>query len=146
MNIQYIFLTGMTIGSLIVLATSGHDLEDQIFTFERIIDGDTFVASGKTIRLWGIDAPERDHPVGYAALLYAEALLNIEPIQCQYMHIDRYDRTVMKCADATGDIGAQLVRMGMATDYLRYSKGYYASLQRKAKQEMRGIWKYDNEV
>lgn len=38
----------------------------EILKFERVIDGDTIVASKRKIRIWGIDTPERDHP-GYLA-------------------------------------------------------------------------------
>lgn len=32
--------------------------------YERVVDGDTFVASGRKIRVWGINAPEKNEP-GY---------------------------------------------------------------------------------
>ncbi len=34
---------------------------------ERIIDGDTLDTSASRVRLYGIDAPERDEPCGYEA-------------------------------------------------------------------------------
>ncbi len=31
----------------------------EILDFEKIVDGDTFKASGRTIRIWGINTPRR---------------------------------------------------------------------------------------
>ena len=42
---------------------------------ERVIDGDTFAGSRRKIRLWGIDAPEKDEPEYLAATLYLEVIL-----------------------------------------------------------------------
>jgi len=115
----------------------------QSMTVERIIDGDTFVASGVKIRLWGIDAPEKDHPVSYAAALYLETLLGEGNLSCEFVDIDRYERSVMKCFVDNNDIARSLVRFGMATDYKRYSKGYYDFEENIAKKNHSGLWKYE---
>lgn len=145
MIIHSTFISVILVGAAVAITPLLHP-ENAALVYERTIDGDTFVASGRTIRLWGIDAPELDHPIGYAAKLYTQALVSIEPIRCHQMHIDRYKREVMKSSDPTGDIGAQLVKMGMAIDYEHYSKGYYRHQEYKAQRENRGIWKYGRSV
>ena len=110
--------------------------------YERVIDGDTFVASGITIRLWGIDAPEKDHPVSYAATLFLETMLKEGTLSCQFMHTDRYKRSVMMCFVDNYDISSQLVRFGMAKDYKKYSNGYYNVEESIAEKNNSGLWKY----
>jgi len=111
------------------------------FQIERVIDGDTIVASGETIRLWGIDAPEKDEPKSYAAKLYLETILNEGPLACEELYKDRYQRTVAKCFSDGKDIGSMIVLMGLATDYKKYSEGHYAFEEQEAKKYKRGMWK-----
>jgi endonuclease YncB( thermonuclease family) len=108
--------------------------------FERAIDGDTMVASGKTIRLWGIDTPEKDMP------LYAEARSKLEAVakedlSCRFVYKDAYQRDVMHCFANSVDIGSLMVFSGMAKDHKKYSAGYYQSEQKAAKEARKGIWK-----
>lgn len=112
----------------------------QSLVFERVVDGDTFIASGKRIRIWGIDAPERDAPDAYAAAMYLEVLINSGKLECVMIDRDRYLRDVAQCKANGKDIAADLVRMGMATDYKIFSKGYYDPQEREAKAYRRGIW------
>ena len=110
------------------------------FNLERVIDGDTFVASGKKIRLWGIDAPEKDHPVSFASTLFLETLLKQGELECKQIDIDRYKRLVMQCFVDGKDVAADLVRFGLATDYKRYSKGHYNFEEDLARRNESGIW------
>ena len=107
---------------------------------DRVIDGDTFVAGGKHVRLWGIDAPEKDEAHFLAAKLYLETLLQQSPFSCYYKHKDRYQRLVMQCFSKDEDIASSLVRMGVAKDYPKYSKGTYAKDQEFAKKSAYGMW------
>jgi len=113
--------------------------------FERVIDGDTFEASGKKIRLWGIDAPEKNEPGHWAATKLLEGLLSNnnddDDLGCKLVDVDQYKRDVMHCFIDGLDVGSMMVQMGMATDYLKYSGGYYQFEEAKAKEEGRGIWK-----
>ena len=112
------------------------------YIYERTIDGDTFVAGGKTIRVWGIDAPERGDPVFLASKMYMEVLLeNARELRCKFIDTDRYGRDVLHCQVDGLDIGSMMVQMGMARDYRRYSGGYYAAEERLAREAEMGIWK-----
>ena len=51
--------------------------------FERIIDGDSFYASGKEIHIWGIDAPEEGHIIYFTATLFLETMLTDGSLECQ---------------------------------------------------------------
>lgn len=107
---------------------------------ERVIDGDTFVANGKKIRLWGIDAPERKE-VGYISSgWFLESLLEQHNVECFSMYTDKYERYVMRCFSDGLDIGATMVLFGMAKDYKKYSDGFYEEEQSNAISQKKGIW------
>lgn len=107
---------------------------------ERVIDGDTFISFNQRIRLWGIDAPEKDSRFYLASKLYLEVLLEKEPFSCHYKYKDRYKRLVMQCFSKGEDIARMMVQMGLAKDYFKYSKGEYAADESFAKDNSYGIW------
>ena len=126
---------------LIMLLMSGClEAKTKPLVFERVIDGDTFVASGQKIRIWGIDAPEKDHPFFSASKSYLKVLIEDKALDCRQYDTDRYKRAVMRCFVEGKDIAEYLVFMGLATDYKRYSNGAYDLEENIAKQEKRGIW------
>jgi len=116
----------------------------------RVVNGDTLVLKGKTIRLWGIEAPElgqqclRDGDPWYPGPEAAEALKRIvaplSRLDCETMDKDRLGRHVAICRGGGIDIGDAMVRKGWAFDYRRYSGGTYADTERKARQRKRGVW------
>ena len=115
-------------------------LNADVLIYERVIDGDTFVASGKKIRLWGIDAPEKEEPEALTATMYLEVLIEQGELSCSFVNKDKYQRDVMRCFSNGYDIAADMVKQGMATDYKKYSKGYYDVEEKKAKANKLGIW------
>ncbi len=105
-----------------------------------IIDGDTFVASGLKIGLWGSDAPERGEPLYQHSRLVLEQSLQSGELSCVSVDRDRYARVVMQSRSDEADIGALMVRAGFARDYARYSKGFYAEEQDAAQSAGAGLW------
>lgn len=94
----------------------------------RIIDGDTFTLSGESrrIRVWGLDAPERNERGATAATNAMRALISGQILRCQIRDIDRYGRYVGQCFLPDGrDITAEMIRMGVATEYCYFSRNYY---------------------
>ena len=108
------------------------------------IDGDTLKQNGKTYRLHGIDAPELSQtcsdgwPAGRMALTRLLEITNGKQIICQDRDRDRYGRVVAVCWASGEDIGARLVRDGLAHAYTRYS-AEYAPQEVKAKADRLGI-------
>ena len=97
-------------------------------TVSRVTDGDTFHLSGldPAIRVWGLDAPERKQVGGSEATRAMRSLITGATLDCQVRDIDRYHRIVAQCFLPDGrDIAAEMIRMGVATEYCRYSRGYY---------------------
>jgi endonuclease YncB( thermonuclease family) len=96
----------------------------------RVVDGDTFKLSGQSqsIRVWGLDAPERNKAGGSAATAALNALISGQTLSCVVVDIDRYQRLVGQCFLPDGrDITAAMIMTGTATEYCRYSKGYYGT-------------------
>lgn len=94
----------------------------------RIVDGDTFYLEGNEtrLRLWGVDAPEKDAPGAAEAAEALAALIAGKPLSCEEMDRDRYARIVARCTLADGrDVGRVLIDIGAASELTRYSGGYY---------------------
>ncbi|MEZ5892678.1 MAG: thermonuclease family protein [Parvularculaceae bacterium] len=96
----------------------------------RVVDGDTLYLSGveTRIRLWGLDAPERDDAGGDAATAKLREIAEGRKLRCKQVDTDRYGRIVGQCFLSDGrDITAEMIRSGTATEYVKYSGGYYAA-------------------
>lgn len=115
----------------------------------RVIDGDTFDIAGVTVRLYGIDAPERDQPCteadgtpwpcGAWVTAQVEALYGGAQADCTARETDRYGRLVASCTVAGRDLGQALVADGLATAYRAYSWDYDLD-EKAARLAALGIW------
>jgi endonuclease YncB( thermonuclease family) len=114
-----------------------------------VTDGDGFRIGGERVRLWGIDAPELDqqcsrdrtaYPCGIDARDALGRLLDGGTPSCQRLYEDLYGRTVARCSVAGVDLGAEMVRLGWAVDFRRYSEGGYADEEARARAARRGLW------
>ena len=63
----------------------------------RVIDGDTIQIRGQSIRLQGIDAPERRWPSGKSAAIFLENLIAGDDVSCFTTETDRYGRRIGDC-------------------------------------------------
>ena len=96
----------------------------------KVLDGDTFTLRGESrrIRVWGLDAPEWDQRGGSTATATLRSLISGKTLRCDVVDIDRYGRLVRQCFLPDGrDIAAEMIRSGAATEYCRYSRGYYGT-------------------
>jgi endonuclease YncB( thermonuclease family) len=97
---------------------------------QRVVDGDTIDLNGTRWRLWGIDAPEThqtcadDWPAGLEASAAMRRLIEGKAVVCELRGHDRYKRSIGLCRAAGGDLGAAMVRAGMAWAFTRYSSDY----------------------
>ena len=124
-----LILASMTF-STVTQRAAAEDLGTIEARVARVVDGDTFKLSGQSqsIRVWGLDAPERNKAGGSAATAALKALISGQTLNCVVVDIDRYQRLVGQCFLPDGrDITAAMIMTGTATEYCRYSKGFYGT-------------------
>ena len=98
----------------------------------RVIDGDTIVIGRTHIRLAGIDAPELDQPYGQKSKWAMVALCKGREIRAELTGDQSYNRLVATCFLEDGrDIGAELIKQGLAPDGGHFSQGKYRHLEPK---------------
>lgn len=91
------------------------------------VDGDTLIADGHRIRLWGIDAPEMSEDQGPSSKAMLQRIVDQSGrLVCQVVDVDRYGRSVARCYDEDLiDIGCLMVALGEAEEWVYYSRGHY---------------------
>ena len=115
----------------------------------RVIDGDTIHINQTKIRLHGIDAPETrqecyrvdgsPYRYGEAATDALRVLIGADPVRCDGRAYDRYKRLIAVCFIGTKDLNAEMVRLGWALAYRKYSNDYVAA-EVDAKSQKVGLW------
>lgn len=111
---------------------------------QTITDGDTLKLNGTTYRLFGIDAPEMkqwcgNYPAGVMATGQLEYLIKgAKEVVCEPKDTDRYGRIVAVCRADGRDLGRQMVRLGFAYAFTRYSQ-VYTGEEEEARQENIGV-------
>lgn len=130
--------------SLLLVATPG-----ALAQVVKVVDADTlqvnlFWPYGlKTVRLWGVDAPELKQQKGQQCKAYLEGLLlnRFVLVEKPASKAKSYNRTVSRVKLLNGsDLSEHLVKSGYAWDAPKYSNGKYAKLQQKATKSKKGIW------
>lgn len=119
----------------------------------RVLDGDSLLVQGPgflarpfRLRLYGIDAPETDQPLGGEAAEGLARLARRRPLALDVFAHDRYGRAVGLLYPRGGDprdsLNAAMVREGWAYCYHRggrYSLGLDRA-QRAAREARLGVW------
>lgn len=114
------------------------------------VDGDTLKIGGRSVRIHGIDAPEMkqrcgDWPAGELAQEALAAMVTGRTVRCEGRGNDRYGRMLATCNVDGFDLGAEMVRSGMALAFVRYSNDY-VSQESEAKAAGRGMHGYQCEA
>jgi endonuclease YncB( thermonuclease family) len=127
-------ITWMIVSVLAVMVLSAGPVSGQTNTVSgavrHVTDGDTFSLRGieRPIRVWGIDAPERDERGASAATSTLRRLIAGQSVTCRVRDIDRYGRIVGQCfLTDSRDIAAQMIAAGVALEYCYFSGGYYGT-------------------
>ena len=95
-----------------------------------VVDGDTVVVQKQNIRLYGIDAPEMNHPYGEKAKWALISLCKGQVIRAEITAQDIHGRTVARCYLPDGrDLSAEMVRQGLALDWPKFSGGQYRLME-----------------
>lgn len=113
----------------------------------QAIDGDTLEVAGTRVRLYGVDAPEKDQTCRRSGREYAcgqDALAALRtrvaggPVACARRDTDRYGRTVAVCQQGGEDLNAWLVSRGLALAYREYGTDYVGQ-EDEARRAKRGL-------
>ena len=113
----------------------------------RVIDGDTMDVRGTRIRLFGIDAPEREQTCrdgsrrwacGQRATRALHDRIGNRPVRCDER--DREQRIVAVCRAGTDELNRWMVLEGWALAYRRYSRSYVDE-EGRARAAKRGVWR-----
>ncbi len=115
----------------------------------RVIDGDTIDVGGVRVRLEGIDAPEQaqtckkadggDWPCGHVATRAMQEMAEGRETVCRNHGLEKYGRTLGTCFVAGRNVNAELVKLGLAWAFVRYSSTYVAE-EHAAHAAHLGIW------
>lgn len=117
----------------------------------RVSDGDSFARNGVRYRLSAIDAPETGQhcqkadgtpwDCGRQAREFLASLVNRADVRCVQLGNDRYGRTLVTCqTEQYADIGAEMIRAGLAITYGKDAIGSYGLIEIGARIAGRGIW------
>ncbi len=135
---------------ILLLTTTAFSGELLTCKVVKVIDGDTIdvnLTNGTAkIRLYGIDAPEKDQEYGKQSARLLSRLINNEIIKVYVVDKDRYGRLVGKIYFEGEYINHTMVKEGAAWWYKQYaSKDIDIKLAEEwAKKEQEGLWKADN--
>lgn len=119
----------------------------------RITDGDTFTlrySSGEddSVRLHGIDTPERDQPYGPAAGAELARLIEDREVRVEIVERDNYGRLVGRIWIDDLDINLAMVEGGHAWWYEYYAQDRrdLELAEEAAQRAQRGLWAQRNPV
>lgn len=119
----------------------------------EVLDGDTIRVAAQgdkksqiSIRMYGIDAPEKDQEGGGEATEYLCSILpNRAKVEIVPMSGDKYGRNVGLVMYKRQNINLKMLEAGQAWHYAKYCKAAFcrewAKVQRKAQKSKRGLWK-----
>lgn len=133
----------LTLLALIVLRLDMARLET-VASAARVVDGDTLMMGGESVRLSGIDAPElgqtcrkngTEWPCGRAARNELVRLVRGQDIRCVTDGRDRYGRLLGTCHRGSIDLNETMVATGFAVAY-----GGYTGAEQAARSAGLGVW------
>ena len=134
---------------IILLNLNEKIIASEIYGIPVITDGDTIKILNNKIRLYGIDAPEKNQKCNKNGKEYncgadaTEALIkkiSKNTIKClTQKKKDRYNRFLGICFIDKEDLNKWMVRNGYAIAYRRYSKDYVLD-EKFAKTNKIGVW------
>jgi len=115
-----------------------------------VVDGDTIDIDGKTVSLYGIDAPElgqhckngsKSYRCGYEAAIHLKKLVGNQAVTCDATPADSEDNSKI-CTVGSVDLSQAMLQNGYATAKLS-AMSLYKNTESEAKRSGLGIWRGD---
>jgi len=116
----------------------------------RVIDGDTYVFQTEEgsfiVRMYGIDAPERNQPFSVESTEFLSNYLHKDAIT-GVSSTDRYGRRIGILFIDGQDINMLSIKRGFSWHYKQYSKDKeYTKTEKYARRKKLGLWGLDKPV
>ena len=98
--------------------------EGEVIIVERVIDGDTIVSGNNSIRLLGINSPERGEKYYDEAKVFLEDLILNKTVRLEFGkdRYDKYDRTLAYIFFNNQNINLELIKKWFANSYFPSGK------------------------
>ena len=143
---------------LILFPFTSHALSTNC-AVKRVLDGDTFHCLPDTtingakihkdgtisVRLRGVDAPEKRQPSGMDAKESLKELIGKKTVKLDIKDIDRYGRVAAYVFVNGMNVNLEQVKRGLAWAYTEYLDRPYASefydAEKQARKQRLGLWK-----
>lgn len=109
--------------------------EEETVLVERVIDGDTVVVEGKSIRMLGINTPEKGEKYYAEAKNYTASLVMNKTINIERRGTDLYNRTLAYLFYNEEILNSKLIEKGYANAYFPEGKDNYYSMFTNAWEE-----------
>lgn len=139
----YLFRQGKTTPESAVEVAAGEAL------CASVQDGDTLkLADGTRVRLWGIDAPEKNQDYGDASRARLKELCEGKTVRLQVKDTDQYGRKVALVFIGKTNINLLMVKEGHAWHYAYFAPEAtdLAAAEKAARKARQGLWKSPNPV
>jgi endonuclease YncB( thermonuclease family) len=140
-------MRGLLCGVWLALSSCGTAAATQPGWVSWVMDGDTLLVvldeqpEPIKVRVKDIDAPETCQPGGEASREAMIGLAMRQRVEVELVAEDVYGRQVARVLRGDLDLGAEMVRTGMAWAYrFKTGKGPYARLQRQAQERRAGLF------
>ena len=102
------------------------EINQRTFKVERIVDGDTFKVQydgeSTSVRIAGIDAPERKDPAGPAATAALTNLIDGKTVRLEFVESrkrDNFGRLLCRVYVGQVDVGQWMIENGHAVKYIK---------------------------
>jgi len=137
--------------SLIILSgvfyyhITGNTTSLETSSVTRVIDGDTLIlADGRTLRLKGINTPEKSMPYYEEAKEFLSKSVENKSVQIESSGVDRYGRTLAYVFSESKNLNRELLARGLATLFYYKKDGNYGMFRQAeefARLNQAGLWK-----
>lgn len=112
---------------LLVMPATGQRIDHNKLTgtVTHVRDGDTIVVGDVPVRFNGVAAPELSDQFGRESKAFMTQLVSGKTVTCELNGEQNYDRMIGTCFLDGDDIGAVVIRAGLARDCPFFSGGRY---------------------